>query len=242
MKKISIFLSLIIISGALVSLSIGSQSENNAFVSYQVDPQKKMLRFYWKDENGKIYGNIQNLRSQLEKNNQQLVFAMNGGMYTDERSPLGLYIENGKLITALNKKQGKGNFYWQPNGVLYLTKNGRAGICKTGEFVKTSSVLYATQSGPMVLMNGNIHADFKAGSSNLNIRNGVGILPNGELLFVQSKQPVSFYDFAVYFKNAGCSNALYLDGFVSRTYLPQKNWVQTDGDFGVIMGEVLNKH
>ena len=51
-----------------------------------------------------------------------------------------------------------------------------------------------------------------------------------------SKQEVSFYDFAKYFKKIGCENALYLDGFVSRTYLPEKNWIQTDGNFGVIIG------
>jgi uncharacterized protein YigE (DUF2233 family) len=33
-----------------------------------------------------------------------------------------------------------------------------------------------------------------------------------------------------------CQNALYLDGFVSRTYLPEKAWKQVDGNFGVIIG------
>lgn len=37
-------------------------------------------------------------------------------------------------------------------------------------------------------------------------------------------------------KKKGCKNALYLDGFVSRTYLPEKNWSQLDGNFGVIIG------
>jgi len=31
---------------------------------------------------------------------------------------------------------------------------------------------------------------------------------------------------------------LYLDGFVSRTYLPSQNWEQLDGGFGVIIGVV----
>jgi uncharacterized protein YigE (DUF2233 family) len=31
---------------------------------------------------------------------------------------------------------------------------------------------------------------------------------------------------------------LYLDGFVSRMYLPAENWLQTDGDFGVMIGAV----
>ena len=51
-----------------------------------------------------------------------------------------------------------------------------------------------------------------------------------------SKSGINFYDFANYFKSIGCKNALYLDGFVSRTYLPEKKWIQTDGNFGVIIG------
>ena len=55
-----------------------------------------------------------------------------------------------------------------------------------------------------------------------------------------SKKEVSFYDFANYFKSMGCKNALYLDGFVSLTYLPEQNWIQTDGNFGVIIGVTTN--
>jgi uncharacterized protein YigE (DUF2233 family) len=98
------------------------------------------------------------------------------------------------------------------------------------------NIKFATQSGPMLVVNGEIHTAFKKGSSNLNIRNGVGILPNNHILFAMSKKEINFYDFAQFFKNAGCKNALYLDGFVSRTYLPEKNWVQTDGQFGVMIG------
>ena len=75
-------------------------------------------------------------------------------------------------------------------------------------------------------------------SKNLNIRNGVGILPNGKLIFVMSKQKINFYDFASYFKSLGCKNALYLDGFISKTYLPENGYNTLDGgNFGVIIGE-----
>jgi uncharacterized protein YigE (DUF2233 family) len=66
----------------------------------------------------------------------------------------------------------------------------------------------------------------------------VGILPDGRMLFAMSKKEVSLYDFAEYFKNKGCRNVLYLDGFVSRTYYPGINWKQTDGYFGVMIGVV----
>ena len=53
-----------------------------------------------------------------------------------------------------------------------------------------------------------------------------------------SKQRINFYDFVKYFKSKSCKNELYLDGFVSKTYLPQKNWVSGDGDFEVIIAEI----
>lgn len=38
------------------------------------------------------------------------------------------------------------------------------------------------------------------------------------------------------FRKAGYRQALYLDGFVSRTYAPAAAWNQLDDDFGVIIG------
>jgi uncharacterized protein YigE (DUF2233 family) len=61
-------------------------------------------------------------------------------------------------------------------------------------------------------------------------------LPDGKIVFAMSKKEINFYDFANYFKSLGCKNALYLDGLVSRTYLPAENWLQMDGDFGVMIG------
>ena len=88
----------------------------------------------------------------------------------------------------------------------------------------------------MLLVNSQIHPSFIKGSKNLNIRNGVGILPNNKIIFAMSEQEVNLFDFALYFQKLGCVNALYLDGFVSRTYLPSKKVLHTDGNFGVMIG------
>jgi uncharacterized protein YigE (DUF2233 family) len=90
----------------------------------------------------------------------------------------------------------------------------------------------------MLLIDGEIHSAFKKGSKNLNSRNGVGILPDNRVVFAMSKQEVNFYDFAEFFRKLNCKNALYLDGFVSRTYLPEADWRQLDGNFGMIIGVV----
>lgn len=204
------------------------------FLSFVTDPSS--IIFYWKDDKGQIFRSIQNLKLYMEANKQELRFAMNAGMYTKDNSPQGLYIENGKTLVPLDTSSGTGNFYLEPNGVFYLTKDNQAGVCVTDKFADNAEVNFATQSGPMLLINGEIHPAFKKGSKNLNIRNGVGILPDGKVVFAVSTEEVNFYDFAEYFKNRDCKNALYLDGFVSRTYLPEENWVQVDGNFGVIIG------
>lgn len=198
------------------------------------------LIFNWKDNN-QVIGSLENLKKVVEGQNKKLVFAMNGGMYKQDNSPQGLFIQNNKTITPLDTAKGSGNFYMKPNGVFYLTTDNTPVICTTQEFVNNGKVKYATQSGPMLVIDGKIHPSFKYGSANLNIRNGVGILPDNKLVFAMSKTEINFYDFANYFKNLGCRNALYLDGFVSRTYLPEKKWIQTDGNFGVIIAVTEDK-
>ena len=216
------------------------QNLDKRFITYTVDLKKQNLKFYWKDDKQQNFKSIHNLKTWLEKSNKKLEFAMNGGMYKEDHSPLGLYIEDKKIIRPLNTKTGNGNFYLKPNGVFYITADSTPAICNTTDFINNGKIKYATQSGPMLVIDGKIHPEFKEGSTNLNIRNGVGILPDNRILFAMSKEGINFYDFANYFKSMGCKNALYLDGFVSRTYLPAENWIQTDGDFGAMIGVTTN--
>lgn len=234
--KALITLSLVLLIGGASMRFVPGRQDSNLFVSYKVDVSKADLRLYWKNDKNEQFNSIANLKTWVESKNKKLLFAMNGGMYMEDRAPLGLYIENSKQLRRLNTAHGSGNFYLQPNGVFYITTDNKAGICKTGDFVNKGKIKYATQSGPLLVVDGAINTVFTKGSANTNIRNGVGILPSGEVVFAMSKSDVNFYDFAQYFQEQGCKYALYLDGFVSRTYLPEKNWTQTDGDFGVIIG------
>ena len=211
------------------------------FVSYAVNPKDQNVGMYWKNQQNKNFGSLQNLKIWLNKNNKELLFAMNGGMYKKDKSPQGLYIENKIRKSNIDTTSGNGNFYLKPNGIFFSTTNNEAHICKTTNYKENPKVKFATQSGPMLVIDGQIHKAFNENSTNLNIRNGVGILPNNEILFVMSKKEVNFYEFAAYFQKKGCKNALYLDGFVSRTYCPEQKWTQIDGDFGVIIGVTKNK-
>lgn len=209
--------------------------KENDFVIYTANPKEQNISLYWENENGDAFKSIRNLKNYLNNKGEKLIFAMNGGMFEPNNIPKGLYIENFKILRKIDTLKGEGNFYLQPNGIFYLTKNNEAQIVETKKFKNLSEINFATQSGPMLILDGKINSIFQKQSKNLNIRNGVGILNDGTLVFAMSKKEVNFYDFAVLFQELGCKNALYLDGFVSRTYLPEKNWIQEDGDFGVII-------
>lgn len=208
------------------------------FISHIVDAARSDLRFFWRDGGGQPYQSFRQLKQALAEQNLALVFAMNGGIYQKDFSPLGLYIEKGQTQYRISRRQqGYGNFYIQPNGVFYLTSLGEAMIVPTRQFKAMTNIAYATQSGPMLVINGEVNPKLTEGSSSLRIRNGVGILPDGRVIFAISKSFVNFYDFAAYFKQQGCDVALYLDGSVSKIFLPEKSLV-SDGRFGVIIGQV----
>lgn len=214
----------------------GSIAINETILSYTVNPQQENVQFFWQDNEGQPIKSLANLKKYVEQNNQILVFGMNGGMFTKELAPQGLFIQHRKTIVPLDTISGAGNFYLKPNGVFYLTQERKAFVQQTADFRPDQSIVYATQSGPMLVINGKIHAAFRQGSTNLNIRNGVGITADNQILFAISTEKINLYDFAKFFQDNGCQNALYLDGYVSRAYIPSKNWNQLDGKFGVMIG------
>lgn len=234
--KIIVVSLLLLLTTGLIAFKTAQKSIDNQILAFVVDTKTQDLQLYWKNEKGETLKSIQNLKNYVERKNLTLTFAMNGGMFKKDFSPQGLFIQNKQTLAVLDTVEGNGNFYLRPNGVFYITNENNAIVCKTNDFKDNGKIQYATQSGPMLVIDGQIHTAFKYGSTNLNIRNGVGILPNNKIIFAMSKTEINFYDFAKYFQNLGCKNALYLDGFVSRAYLPEKKWTQSDGNFGVIIG------
>lgn len=237
-KLLTTFILLIIFCFAMSAKNKKSSNDDERFVSLIVDPTEENVQMFWKNDKQEKFKSLQQLKFWLTKQHKTLLFAMNGGMYDQDNSPLGLYIEKGKMLAPINRRFGNGNFYMEPNGIFYVDVKGTVAISKREKFVNAGNIQYATQSGPMLLTDGTINPLFKEGSMNVHIRNAVGILPNNNILFAMSKKEINFFDLAQYFKKMGCKDALYLDGFVSRTYLPAKNWIQTDGNFGVIIAVV----
>jgi uncharacterized protein YigE (DUF2233 family) len=191
-------------------------------VSYTVctvDLRAYLVRLFWKDSQQQPYGGFDRLPRRVADN--PIVFAMNAGMYEEDLSPVGLYIEDGKTLKSANRRAGSGNFYLKPNGILYI-QGEQAGIVTTDHFVfQRRRVDFATQSGPMLVIDGRTNPRIKPGSTSQKIRNGVGIRDSHTLMFAISEQPVSFWEFAQLFRvGLKSPNALFLDGSISSLYAP----------------------
>ncbi|MEM1218972.1 MAG: phosphodiester glycosidase family protein [Bacteroidota bacterium] len=201
------------------------------------------IRLYHTDSLGRI-GSLGNLKSRVEAAGQQLIFASNAGMFARDFSPQGLYIEEGKKMKPLDRKEkGYGNFYMQPNGVFLLRQDSSAAVIPTKAYPKKDTTIrFATQSGPMLVTNEVINSHFNKPSTNLNIRNGVGVTSDGKVIFVISNQPCNLWSFASLYRDVlKCPNALYLDGAISETYLPAIGRKRLTGPFGPLVGVAKEK-
>lgn len=213
--------------------------EGHSYDTYLVDLRSSEISFFWRGSAIDKFRSLTALKDHVENTgSEELVFATNAGMYTETNDPQGLYIEDGQIHTRLDTaSSGYGNFYLQPNGVFGLTHSGSAVIVPTTDWQDQESISFATQSGPMLVIDREIHSAFTPNSNSKYIRSGVGFIDPFTLVFIISNEPVCFYDFASVFKEVFyCENALYLDGAISRMYIPQLNRHELGGDFGAMIG------
>jgi uncharacterized protein YigE (DUF2233 family) len=212
--------------------------QGTTYDTYEVNLSQSQLRFFFQRPDGTPLGSLGHLRDWLQARGQRLVFATNAGMFTPARSPVGLYVEEGRELVGLNTREDSGNFFLKPNAVFFITATG-AGILESHAYKKhpPAKVLYATQSGPALVLHGKLHPAFREGSKNLaERRSGVGLLSPDRAVFAIANQPVNLHTFASFFRDQlGCQDALYLDGVVSRMYLPELGRDEADGDFGAMM-------
>jgi prepilin-type processing-associated H-X9-DG protein len=194
--------------------------EGSLFTVCAFDARRDELRLVLRGADGQTLRSLPALEAALGKDAARIRFAMNAGMYDEEGAPIGLFVADGKEIKPINRREGSGNFHLMPNGVFALAQDGKLSVTPSKEY-KLRSPRWATQSGPMLLIDGKLHPKFdKDGESQL-IRNGVGVKDAKTAFFVISEDPVSFGRFARFFRDAlGAGNALYLDGSVSSLWDP----------------------
>jgi uncharacterized protein YigE (DUF2233 family) len=180
------------------------------------------LRTYWLDEvTGVAFGGLSAFATAAGGRGETIAMAMNGGMYHADMRPVGLYIENGRELAKLSTTCGRQNFNMCPNGVFFV-KDGAARVMETRRFRRERPKAdFATQSGPMLVIEGKLHPRFRAESDSRKIRNGVGVRPDGTVLFAISDDYVTFHEFALLFRDTlGAPNALFLDGTISSLHAP----------------------
>jgi uncharacterized protein YigE (DUF2233 family) len=175
----------------------------------------------------------------LAPDGEHLVFAMNAGMYHKDFSPVGLLVIDGDEVSPLNLGTDAGNFFLKPNGVFLVSDTG-ARIVESSRYPTIEEkVQVATQSGPMLVIDGALHPAFRETSTSRFIRNGVGVLSRDEVVFAISEQPVTLYEFATLFRNGlGCKDALFLDASVSSLYSQNLNRRDVRASLGPIVGVV----
>ena len=195
------------------------------------------LRLFLNGPDGVPLAGFDRVEAQLATEGRRLVFAMNAGMYHPDRSPVGLYVEKGETLRQIVTSAGPGNFGLLPNGVFCIG-NGAFAVIESRRYARENPACrFATQSGPMLVIDGALHPKFVTGSKSLNYRNGVGVSADGRTAwFVMSDAPVNFHRFARVFRDRlKTPEALYFDGKISRLYAPELG----RNDLGFPMGPMV---
>lgn len=195
------------------------------------------LRIWFDDSEGDALGSFRRVDDALAAQNARLGFAMNAGMYHRDLRAVGLLIIEGEERAPIVLRAGPGNFGLLPNGVFCITEDSFV-LRETRAFdASRPACRYATQSGPMLVIDGALHPRFLPGSTSRFVRNGVGVSADGRTAyFAISDGPVTFHEFARIFRDRlGTPQALYLDGNVSRLHAPGLR----RSDWGLPMGPIV---
>ena len=214
--------------------------EGNRYTLCKVFPAKEELRTFLSTPDGTPWGQFTALDTALHQEGRKLAFAMNAGMYHEDRAPVGYYVERGREQMRVISSAGPGNFGLLPNGILCIRRN-RADVIETRAFLRERpSCRYATQSGPMLVIDGALHPRFLEDSTSRYVRNGVGTTADGRrAVFAISRNAVTFHEFGRLFRDElGLPQALYFDGNISRLYAPGIGRNDPGFNMGPIVGVV----
>lgn len=194
--------------------------EGSGFTVCTADPGRHEIWLVLDGPDGTPVREFDRLAAAVGQDADRLSFATNAGMFEEDGSPVGLAITGGDTRHAINRRKGPGNFHLLPNGVFFGQANGPWAVLSSEAYAAAApSATFATQSGPLLVIDGRLHPRFDDDGESINIRNGVGVDSAGRAHFAISDELVSFGRFARLFRDRlRCDNALFLDGSVSRLW------------------------
>ncbi len=241
----AVFAAAVAVCGALAPAAHGASCrdvdhQGALYTLCEVDLSAEDLRLFLYDDAGLPFGQFARINQALEPQGLRLGMAMNAGMYHEDRAPVGHYVEEGTEVMRVITTGGGGNFGLLPNGVFCIG-DGRADVIETKAFIAAKPACrHATQSGPMLVIDGALHPRFIKGSDSRYIRNGVGTSADGSrAVFAISQTAVNFYDFGTLFRDVlKLPNALYFDGNISRLYRRGAGGFNLGRPLGPIVGTV----
>lgn len=207
----------IVVGGELPGPCRNLDFEAVPYVVCEIDPRGYGVAVFLRGNDGKAFGSLETFDRAMSEQGRPILLSMNAGMYHEDLAPVGLLIENGQEVAPLNLADGAGNFFLKPNGVFMIGKDGKAAVVETTAFAAAKpEAMFATQSGPMLVIDGQIHPRFEENGTSRFIRNGVGVRVDGTIVLVISRSQVSLGSFARLFRDAlQCPNALFFDGAIS---------------------------
>lgn len=197
--------------------------EGSRFIVCTFDARRDELRLASRGADGAYLRGFEKLAADLGRDSDRVRFAMNAGMYNEAGAPIGLYIAEGQEQHGISLSEGPGNFHLMPNGVFWQDENSVVHVDTSQTFAaEPRAARWATQSGPMLVIDGALHPRIQHDGPSRNIRNGVGVRDDRTAYFVISSGVVSFGRFARFFRDElDCRNALFLDGSVSSLWSPE---------------------
>jgi uncharacterized protein YigE (DUF2233 family) len=197
------------------------------YVTYTARPEN--IQFFYRQSGEQI-----KRLAGVARMDKKVRFATNATMFGKGYVPIGLYIENGKRVRAARVFNNPSvNFGMQPQAVFAITKGNKAVIVPIQQR-KEADYTYAVQCAPMLVMGGKINPKLTRSNSSYT-RSGYGILKDGRVLFALSTETVTFQQFARFFVEKGCTEAVYIDGVVSDYWTPSHE-PEPYSEFGIMVG------
>ncbi|OGO96221.1 MAG: hypothetical protein A3F41_05335 [Coxiella sp. RIFCSPHIGHO2_12_FULL_44_14] len=149
----------------------------------------------------------------------EALVAINGGFFTPRFQPLGLRIQNGKILSPLKKTP-----WWG----IFIMQNHRAQIVGNPHYRYSPHIRIAIQAGPRLVIDGRIPS-LKGG---LAARSALCLTKKGDLLIlITDNLTLTTREFATILQSPekqgglACYNALNLDGGTSsQLYAAVRSW------------------